>query len=199
MHSISLLVFLILSYSKFIDIMFLTSLLNRFAVLCRSQWYWYISIAIGVIMIAFALVYQHVIGYEPCVVCIQVRLLVLLWILLSLFGLLVTSRKSVRGLSHLSILTIAVVMCERSYNLLGTERGWIFGECGFTLGFPEWFAIEEWAPWIFRIETSCGYTPEMIFGITMAETLMVFSVCFLLFSGFTVLTFFTNCFSDSDT
>ena len=73
-------------------------------------------------------------------------------------------------------------MVERSYQLLGTERGFVFGDCGFELGLPSWLAIDVWIPSIYRIETSCGYTPELIFGITMAEFLMVFSVGFLLLS-----------------
>jgi len=35
---------------------------------------------------------------------------------------------------------------------------------------------------LFRVEASCGYTPELIFGITMAEALIVFSAAFLLIS-----------------
>jgi len=86
------------------------------------------------------------------------------------------------SVAHLSLVFIAVGLTERSYQLLGTERGFVFGDCGFDLGLPAWFAVEEWIPWLYRVETSCGYTPEIILGITIAEALMVMSVLFLLVS-----------------
>ena len=73
-------------------------------------------------------------------------------------------------------------MVERSYLLLGTERGFIFSDCGFSLGLPEWFAIEDWLPGLYRIETSCSYTPEIAFNITMAEALITISSLLLLLS-----------------
>ena len=79
------------------------------------------------------------------------------------------------------VMTAAGLM-ERSYQLLGTERGFVFGDCGFDLGLPGWFAIGEWLPWLYRVETSCGYTPELVLGITMAEALMLFSTCLLIIS-----------------
>ena len=93
-------------------------------------------------------------------------------------------------IAHLCVFATAVALTERSYQLLGTERGFLFGDCGFTSGLPAWFAIEEWLPWLYRIETSCGYTPEIVFGITMAETLMVLSVFLLVFSFFVTLASF---------
>lgn len=77
---------------------------------------------------------------------------------------------------------VATGLTERSYQLLGTERGFVFGDCGFNAGLPAWFAIEDWLPWMYRVETSCGYTPEILFGVTMAEVLMLISVSFLIIS-----------------
>ncbi|MFC6670264.1 hypothetical protein [Marinobacterium aestuariivivens] len=39
-------------------------------------------------------------------------------------------------------------------------------------GLPAWFAPDQWWPWMFEIWEPCGYTPEMPFGITMAEALV---------------------------
>ena len=66
-------------------------------------------------------------------------------------------------------------MLERSYQLLGTERGFIMGECSMDTGFPSWFAIDKWLPSLFEPLITCGYTPEVAFGITMAEALLVMS------------------------
>ncbi len=115
--------------------------------------------------------------------CIQVRLIISLLIVVSCAALLLRSNRVLNLLLHLSVVFIAVGLTERSYQLLGTERGFIFSDCGFSLGLPAWFKIEDWIPWLYRVETSCGYTPEIIFGITIAEVLMVTSVLFLLLSS----------------
>ena len=48
------------------------------------------------------------------------------------------------------------------------------------LGLPWWFALDKWVPWLFEVQTSCGYTPLIIFNITMAEVLLVISLVLLL-------------------
>ena len=160
----------------------ITMLLKRLDSLAHTPLYWIINIASGVALMAVALFYQYELKYDPCIMCIHVRLLVTLWIIVSTIGLITCRKKIINSVTHVSMVLIAVAFIERSYQLLGTERGFVFGDCGFDLGMPSWFAIEEWLPSVYRIETSCGYTPELIFGITMAEALMVFSIGFLLLS-----------------
>ena len=165
-------------------------LIKLLETLAHSHWYWLMYIVGGFSFLAVALLFQYYLDYDPCVLCIQIRLLVALWIMVSIIGLLVLKKKIFSVFTHISMVLIAIVFAERSYQLLGTEWGFIFGDCGFDLGLPTWFAIEEWLPSVFRIETSCGYTPNLIFNITMAEALMVFSVGFVLLSISTALVFF---------
>ena len=103
------------------------------------------------------------------------------------FGILTTDRPVANLFSQAAVLGIAIGMAERAYMLLGTERGFVFADCGFSLGLPQWLALEEWFPALFRIETSCGYTPEILFGITMAESLMVLSGLLVLTCGAVLL------------
>lgn len=49
-------------------------------------------------------------------------------------------------------------------------------------GLPEWLALERWFPWLFEIHEPCGYTPYVLFGISMAEILIVMSVVLSLVS-----------------
>lgn len=159
------------------------NLMQQIKTASQSRWYWLIYIVGGLFMLSDALYFQHVLEELPCVVCIQIRLWVTLLIIVSIAGLLFRRNKIANSVANLSIVLIAIGMVERSYLLLGTERGFVFSDCGFNLGLPAWFAIEEWLPWMYRIETSCGYTPEIIFGITMAEALMMTSVLLLLVSA----------------
>jgi disulfide bond formation protein DsbB len=42
-------------------------------------------------------------------------------------------------------------------------------------GLPPWFALDQWFPALFEVQAACGYTPFILFQITMAEILMVLS------------------------
>ena len=159
--------------------------------------YWVFYIAVSVIMLAVALYFQHVLDEPPCLLCIQVRLLLSLLILISIFGLVVKHRRRVNSTLHIATVFVAVALLERSYQLLGTERGFVFSDCGFNLGLPAWFAIEDWLPSLYRVETTCGYTPEILFGITMAEALLLLSTVFLLTSACVALASFLR-FDDQD-
>ncbi len=148
----------------------------------RNWYYWLFYIVLGVSLLAAALYSQFVHEELPCIACIQVRLLISLLIIVAMAGLWLRNNTVLRAVFQLSVVLIIVALAERSYLLLGTERGFIFSDCGFNLGLPSWFAIEQWLPWLYQVETSCGYTPEVIFGITMAESLMALSVVLLILS-----------------
>ena len=164
------------------------TILQRTWMISQYYGYWLAYILGGFAALLIALYQQHYLQQPPCVVCIQVRLWFTLLIILSIAGLYLRNNIIIRSLLNLTIVLIAVAMAERSYLLLGTERGFIFADCGFDLGLPAWFAIGDWFPWLFRIEASCGYTPVVIFDITMAEALMVSSVLLFVFSFFVFIT-----------
>jgi disulfide bond formation protein DsbB len=162
--------------------MAIMTLTNQLKYIAHSRWYWLIYIIGSISLIAIALYFQYARDELPCVMCIQIRLWFSLLIIVSFIGLLARRIRAINTLVQVSIVLIAVGLVERSYKLLGTERGFWDGHCGFDLGLPAWFAIDKWLPWLFRVETTCSYTPEILFGITMAETLMVMSVVLLLVS-----------------
>ena len=160
----------------------LNNIIKQLKIISHSHWYWWLYVFAGLASLAVALYHQHVLEELPCLLCIQIRLWISLLVMVAFAGLLSRHNRVINSLAHISIMLIAVGLTERCYQLLGTERGFVFGDCGFNLGLPAWFAIEEWLPWLYRVETTCGYTPEVIFNITMAEALMVMSVLFLLIS-----------------
>ena len=134
---------------------------TKLAIIGKSAWYWLALVLIGLSFEGVALFYQHVLDELPCVICIQVRLLMLVLILVALPALFLRHFKWPNALAHLLTVLVAAVLLERSYQLLGTERGFTFGDCGFDLGLPAWFALDAWFPAVFKVETSCGYTPEL--------------------------------------
>ena len=145
--------------------------------------YWLVYIAGSLLLMAAAMYFQYIREEPPCLMCIQVRLLLSLLIFIAVIGLLTRRHPMMNVLANISTVLVALSMSERAYQLLGTERGFVFSDCGFDLGLPAWLALDEWLPWLFRVETTCGYTPEIAFGVTIAESLMVLSILLLVFSA----------------
>jgi len=138
--------------------------------------YWLVILLSAVSLMFAALYYQYIQELQPCLMCIQVRIWLVVLIFVSIFGMLTRTQRWSNLVAQSGLLIIAGGLAERAYMLLGTERGFVFSDCGFDLGLPDWLAIDVWFPRLFQVETTCGYTPEIIFGITMAEALMVLSV-----------------------
>ncbi len=156
--------------------------LMKLDVLSVDWRYWAGLLLLSLTMLATALFYQYALDEWPCVLCIHVRLWFSLLLLVSVIALLFRRYTIIRLSCNLLVMVTAAGLLERSYLLLGTERGFVFRSCGFELGLPSWLALDTWFPWIYRVEASCGYTPQLIPGITMAEALTVFSLLFLLIS-----------------
>ena len=38
---------------------------------------------------------------------------------------------------------------------------------------PDWFAIDQWFPSLFEVRNLCSFTPEIPFGLSMAEGLLL--------------------------
>lgn len=144
--------------------------------------FWIALIILGLSLEGVAVFYQYVLEEPPCILCIHFRLLVVLLIVFSFLGLLLRAVKIGRIMVSLALFVTFVGMLERSYQLLGTERGFIRGECAATLNFPDWIAVDKWMPAFFQPWTSCSYTPPLFFDITMAEGLAAFSVVMVLFA-----------------
>jgi disulfide bond formation protein DsbB len=147
----------------------------------HNRWYWLALLVFGLCFIAIALYYQYVLEELPCVLCIHARIWISAISLVALVALLL-SHRWFNIIAHVLTVVCAAGLLERSYQLVGTERGFIFGECGFDLGLPAWLALDDWLPAVFGVETTCGYTPELLFGITMADGLIVLSSALVLIS-----------------
>lgn len=144
--------------------------------LLTTRAYWVLLVILGVIMEATALYYQYALGDEPCQVCIQIRIWVAAFILLALLMCLLPTQKLLSVGGHLLALACMVGFFERSKFLYDVETGRGNGSCEFFLGFPDWFALDRWLPFLFEVRNLCGFTPNMPWGLTMAESLLALSV-----------------------
>jgi disulfide bond formation protein DsbB len=151
--------------------------------LSMQRRYWAALILTGIILEAAALYYQYVLDEWPCQLCIHVRILVIAFIVLGLIAISCTRSTLAMRIAHGLNTVIMVGLVERSWQVLAVERGWVFGDCAMDLGMPAWFALDKWVPSLFEVQTSCGYSPFILFNITMAEVLLVFSVLLLIISA----------------
>jgi disulfide bond formation protein DsbB len=151
--------------------------------LSMQRRYWAILILVGIALECSALYYQYVLDEWPCLLCIHIRMLVFAFILLASIAIFCTQSTLATRVAHGLNIIIMVGLVERSWQVLAVERGWVFGNCEMDLGMPTWFALDKWIPSLFEVQTSCGYTPLILFDISMAEVLLVFSVLLLIISA----------------
>ncbi|VAW78427.1 Periplasmic thiol:disulfide oxidoreductase DsbB, required for DsbA reoxidation [hydrothermal vent metagenome] len=149
---------------------------DRLEQLANGSFYWIALILLALSMEGVALFYQYRLDYWPCVLCIHVRVWLLGLIVVGVMGLLARYLRGPRVLAQMLVAVVGAGMLERSLKLLGTERGTIEGSCAMESGLPAWFALDKWFPSVFQVMEPCGYTPELLFGVTMAEALVVFSI-----------------------
>ena len=142
----------------------------------KSRWYWLTLVLFGIALLSVALYYQYALGDEPCQVCIHARLWVVAFTLIALIMLITPQITLVRVVANLAVLTAGAGLFERARYLYRLENGIGDGSCQFQLGMPDWFAVDRWMPWLFEVRNLCSFTPEMLFGFSMAESLMASAI-----------------------
>ena len=149
--------------------------------------YWLIIALLAVCMEAIALYYQYELGDEPCQVCIHIRIWVAAFLILSVAMLALPKRKIINSLGHLLNTVFMAGLWERCLFLLQVENGNANSSCNFQLGFPDWFALDKWMPALFEVRNLCSFTPELVFGITMAQGLMALASLLIMVSSAALL------------
>ena len=137
---------------------------------------WWAMLILGGGMFAAALYWQYLLDEDPCQVCIHARLRVGAIALISAIMLLVPDNTGTGSSGLILLLVSSVGLGERSYYLYQIENFRGDGSCQFTLGMPDWFAVDRWFPALFEVRNICSYTPEIAFGISMAEALLGISI-----------------------
>ena len=118
------------------------------------------------------LLHQFALGDEPCQVCIHARLWVVAFTVIALIMLIAPKTSLLRVLGNLGVFIAGAGLFERARYLYRLENGIGDGSCQFQLGMPDWFAVDLWIPWLFEVRNLCSFSPEMLLGLSMAETLM---------------------------
>lgn len=147
--------------------------MTGFLTLFSSRWYWLVLALGGIGLLMVALYYQYALGEEPCQVCIHARIWVMAFTLIALVMCVAPASKLLYSVANLLVITCAAGLAERSWYLYQIENGRGDGSCEFQLGMPDWFALDRWFPDLFEVRNLCTYTPEVLFGLSMAESLLL--------------------------
>ena len=153
--------------------------------LTKGRLLWWAIFALGSSLLIAALYWQYVLGDDPCQVCIQARLWAVGMGLVAALMLTLPDTLLYRLAGFALTLLTGAGMGERAFYLYEIENFRGDGSCEFTLGMPSWFAVDQWFPALFEVRNICSYTPEIAFGVSMAEALIgiAAAVCVLALLG----------------
>jgi disulfide bond formation protein DsbB len=101
----------------------LNTIIHRFTNIAHSSWFWILTIIAGLALLVVALFYQYIFDELPCVLCIQIRLWISLLVVISIIAVFIHRYRLPNFIAHLCVFATAIALTERSYQLLGTERG----------------------------------------------------------------------------
>ena len=139
----------------------------------ESRYFWLAGVLYLVLMESIALYYQYVLDWYPCALCVQVRAWVLGAILFAMFSFFMVKNFWFRwmGLN----LTIAMMggALYTSWYALGVENGTVISSCTMGAGFPEFMPLDQWIPVFFEAQGICGQSPDMPFGVSMVQGLLI--------------------------
>lgn len=154
---------------------------------CRSSVYWLLIFLFGLSLELIALYFQYQLGYGPCVLCVEIRAIVLAVMLVALIGMFISSSRLGANLMNALLIGCGVSFYLKADYLLLIERNLVEGSCGFKANFPNWLPLDTWFPSVFEPWEACGYTPMLWFNITMAEGLIYCSIGILAIASISLL------------
>lgn len=132
---------------------------------------WIAALLISSAAMSGALYYQYYLDWEPCVLCIQIRVIMAGIMLLCALMLLLSRFPAMRLIGFAGQAALAVWLFIKSRAIYRIETGVDQAECMFNAGLPEWLNLEAWWPSVFEVRSACGDSPELFMGITMVEAL----------------------------
>lgn len=139
-----------------------------------------ISFVSYLVAIAVAIFYQEYLGSKACVICIHIRVIVILLGLISALSFLSNKRQYLNRLIFIPYSIFSFIGVYKSYTGYKVEIGDLVSGCTMDPGFPSYFKLDDWAPYIFRPEGLCGERLLMFGDITMMMLSMIMFSVFLL-------------------
>ena len=139
----------------------------------QNAYFWLIGILYFMLMESIALYYQYVLQFFPCALCVQVRAWVVGAIFSSIASIYFRGKFWIRFLGLLLTIGFVFGAFYTSYYAWGVENGTVISTCSMGAGFPSFMPLDQWIPFFFGADGPCGQSPDMWFGLSMVETLLL--------------------------
>ena len=139
----------------------------------QAAYFWLAGILYFAVMESIALYYQYVLQFYPCALCVQVRAWVIGAILSSAVSIYFRGSFWIRFFGLFLTIVFVSGAFYTSYYAWGVEKGTVISTCSMGAGFPSFIPLDQWIPLFFGANGPCGQSPEMWFGLSMVETLMI--------------------------
>jgi disulfide bond formation protein DsbB len=137
--------------------------------------FWIILTLTSLSMNGLALLFQHFVGMEPCVLCIDIRISLYLVTILSFLTYL-TKDKSLlfNTLKYAAFAALIYSLyLSVSFFLDTTNPNPFAVSCSIEPNLPAWMPLHEWIPFLFEAKGMCGETEWEFAGMGLVQLTML--------------------------
>ncbi|MFB4494380.1 disulfide bond formation protein DsbB [Enterobacter hormaechei subsp. oharae] len=144
---------------------------NLLRVIAERRTSWFLLAVSGAALESQALVFQHMMEFRPCVMCIYERVAVLGIIAAGIIGV-ISAVKAVRWMA------IAVWIYSAAE---GVKLAWHhtmlqlhpspFETCDFAVSFPQWIPLDHWFPFMFVATGDCTDRSWLLLNMSIPQWL----------------------------
>lgn len=133
--------------------------------------------------VSLAFFAQHELGYEPCILCIYIRVDFIAIAFLCIAAAF--TNNSMQVIHAGCCICIIATSSIGIYHCLGLLRAESIqtGSCSVFSGFPNWAPLDRWVPDVFEPRAVCGESTWYVMGESMALwTLIIFTIYIIYYS-----------------
>lgn len=152
--------------------------LQRF---CHQRTSWALLFVSGLALELAALYFQYVLNFDPCVMCIYIRVAVLGIMLSALVGLIMPQYWIVRflGMGGWLVSSVWGVKLAIELNEMQVNPS-PFSTCSFFPEFPNFMPLDKWLPQVFSPTGMCGESVWSFMSISMVQWMIIGFVVYCL-------------------
>ncbi|MCL1143070.1 disulfide bond formation protein DsbB [Shewanella gaetbuli] len=148
--------------------------MNKLQLFCQNRLSWLLLFFSGLALQLSALFFQYVMEYDPCVMCVYIRVAVLGIMLSGLVGALFPKLWILRFIAMIGWIVSAIWGAKLAFELNDMQvNPNPFATCSFFPEFPEFMPLDKWLPEVFSPTGMCGESVWSFLSLTMVQWTMV--------------------------
>ncbi len=134
---------------------------------------WFLLMLLGLILEGCGLYFQYGLGLPPCVNCVYERALFLTFILAGFIGFIKPQSLWFRTLGALVLLAGSIQGILVTLEHLASYANAFGTKCALKANFPQFLKLDEWLPFMFQPEGTCGPLPWSLLGLNMPTWILL--------------------------